>query len=138
MMAMVGGRGAPFGGGPGFGRTVAPPFREPGSRDPGEAVEVLLKAGANPNAKSPDGSTALHQAVAARQVPVIRALVAAGAKLDATNKDNLTPLQLAEKPEPPRNANADPDAYQFKRNTREEVIAALRELMKLPPQTSTN
>ena len=137
MMAMVGGRGAAFAAGPGFGRTVAPPFREPGSRDPAEAVEVLLKAGADPNAKSPDGATALHQAVTARQVPVIRALVAAGAKLDATNKDNLTPLQLAEKPEPPRNPNADPDAYQFKRNTREEVIAALRELMKLPPQTST-
>jgi hypothetical protein len=98
-----------------------------------EAVEVLLKAGADPNAKAPDCSTAMHQAVAARQVPVIRALVAAGAKLDATNKENLTPLQLAEKPDPPRTAAADPDAYQFKRNTREEVIAALRELMKLPP-----
>jgi ankyrin repeat protein len=96
-------------------------------------VEALLKAGADANAKAPDGATALHQAVTARQVPVIRALVAAGAKLDATNKENLTPLQLAEKPEPPRNPNADPDAYQFKRNTREEVIAALRELMKLPP-----
>jgi len=28
-------------------------------------------------------------------------LAAAGAKLDAVNKDNLTPLLLAEKPEPP-------------------------------------
>ncbi len=35
----------------------------------------------------------------ARQVPIIRALVAGGAKLDAVNKDNLTPLQLAEKPD---------------------------------------
>ena len=65
-------------------------------------VKVLLAAGANPNVKAPDGSTPLHQAVQARQVAMIRALVAAGAKLDATNKDNLTPLQLAEKPEPRR------------------------------------
>src|SRR5688572_23893928 len=37
MMAMVGGRGAGFAAGPGFGRIGPPPFREPGSRDPHEA-----------------------------------------------------------------------------------------------------
>lgn len=138
MMAMVGGRGAPFGGGPGFSRVTAPPFREASSRDPVEAVRVLLAAGANPNAKAPDGSTPLHQAVQARQVPIIRALVAGGAALGATNKETLTPLQLAEKPEPAgRGAPADPDAYQVKRNTRDEVIAALRELMKLGPADPT-
>jgi ankyrin repeat protein len=47
---------------------------------------VLLAAGADPNVKAPDSSTPLHQAVQARQVEIIRALVAAGAKLDATNK----------------------------------------------------
>ena len=76
------------------------------NRDPLEAMKVLLAAGANPNAKAPDGSTLLHQAVTARQVPIIKALVAAGAKLDAVNKDNLTPLLLAEKPEPVRSAAA--------------------------------
>jgi len=62
-------------------------------------------------------------------------LVDAGAKLDATNKDNLTPLLLAEKPEPPPppGNNNDPDTFQPKRDTREAVIAALRELMKLGP-----
>jgi len=64
-------------------------------------------------------------------VPIIRALVAGGARLDAKNKDDLTPLQLAEKPPAgPGNATQmDQDAYQPPRNTREEVIAALRELM---------
>jgi len=137
MMAMNGGRGAAFAAGPGFDRIGAPPFREPGNRDPVEAMKVLLKAGADPNAKAADGSTLLHQAVTAKQVPIIRTLVAAGAKLDAVNKENLTPLLLAEKPEPKRSAAAsmqqDPGVYKRPINTREEVIAALRELMKLGP-----
>ncbi|MBI4622746.1 MAG: ankyrin repeat domain-containing protein, partial [Verrucomicrobia bacterium] len=94
MMAMGGGRGAPFAAGPGFERLIAPPFREPANRDPGEALKVLLDAGANPNAKTTDGATLLHQAVTARRTDMIRALAAAGAKLDAVNKDNLTPLLL--------------------------------------------
>jgi ankyrin repeat protein len=131
MVTLVGGRGAAFGGGPGFNRTGPPPFREAADRSPLNAVTTLLAAGADPNAKAPDGSTPLHQAVAARQVPIIRALVAGGAKLDAVNKDDLTPLQLAEKPPggPGNAANMDQDAYQPPRNTREEVIAALRDLM---------
>ena len=135
MMAMVGGRGAAFAAGPGFGRLIAPPYREPGSRDLGEAVQVLLDAGANPNAKSTDGATLLHQAVAARRTDMIRALAAAGAKLDAVNKDNMTPLLLAEKPEPPPppGNNNDARTWQPRRDSREAVIAALRELMHLGP-----
>jgi ankyrin repeat protein len=131
MVTLVGGRGAPFGGGPGFNRTGPPPFREAADRAPLNAVKTLLAAGADPNVKAPDGSTPLHQAVTARQVPIIRALVAGGARLDAVNKDNLTPLQLAEKPDSgPGNATQmDQDVYQPPRNTKEEVIAALRELM---------
>jgi ankyrin repeat protein len=140
MVAMVGGRGAGFAGGPGFNRLGPPPFREPANRDPLEALKVLLAAGANPNMKAPDGSTPLHQAVQAKQVAIIRTLVAAGAKLDATNKDNLTPLQLAEKTETAGRGNAvmaDPDAYKPKSDTREDVIAALRELMGLGPNDPT-
>jgi hypothetical protein len=134
MVAMVGGRGAGLGGGPGFTRIGPPPFREESNRQPLDAVKVLLAAGANPNAKAADGNTALHQAVTARQVPIIRELVKAGAKLDAVNKDNLTPLLLAEKPEVKREADAnDPDTYRPPQNTRDEVIAALRELMNLGP-----
>jgi ankyrin repeat protein len=136
MAALVGGRGAAFAGGPGFNRLGPPPYREASNRDPLEATKVLLAAGADPNAKAPDGGTPLHQAVQARQVAIIRTLVAAGAKLDAVNKDNLTPLLLAEKP-PAAGRGADmmmdPDAYKPKQDSKEDVISALRELMGLGP-----
>ncbi len=136
LMAAIknGGMGAPIAGGPGFTRTIPPPFREPGSRDRLEAVKLLLAAGANPNAKAPDGSTPLHQAVDEQQVGIIRALVAAGAKLDAVNKDNLTPLLLAEKPKKPSNADmGDQDVWHYPKDSKEQVVAALRELMHLGP-----
>jgi ankyrin repeat protein len=135
MMSLNGGRGAAFGGGPGFDRLGPPPFREEANRDPVEAMKVLLAAGADPNAKDPAGASLLHQAVTARQVAIIRELAAKGAKLDAVNKDNLTPLLLAEKPEPPPppGNNNDPNTYRRKRDSRDDVIAALRELMKLGP-----
>jgi ankyrin repeat protein len=134
MAALKGGQGAPIAGGPGFTRTHAPEFREPGTRDPLEALNLLLAAGADPNAKAADGSTPLHQAVQEQQVRIIRALAAAGAKLDAVNKDNLTPLLLAEKPKTPNPADmGDLDVYRPKHDTREEVIAALRDLMHLGP-----
>lgn len=136
MVAMKGGQGASFAAGPGFSRLVAPPFRESGSRDPVEAVKVLLAAGADPNVKVGDGSTALHQAVQAQQVAIIRTLVAAGAALDAVNKDKLTPLGAAEKlkntPPPPATVN-DEEVYRPKRDSREDVVVALRELMHLGP-----
>jgi len=135
MMALNGGRGAAFGGGPGFDRLGPPPFREESSREPLEAIKVLLAAGADPNVKDPAGASLLHQAVTARQVAIIRELAAKGAKLDAVNKDNLTPLLLAEKPDPPPppGNNNDPNTYRRKRDSREDVIAALRDLMKLGP-----
>jgi ankyrin repeat protein len=134
MVSIKGGLGAPIAGGPGFTRIGPPQFREPGTRDPLEALNLLLAAGADPNAKAGDGSTPLHQAVQELQVPLIRALAAAGAKLDAVNKDNLTPLLLAEKPKKPDPLDmGDLDVYKPKHNSKEEVIAALRELMNLGP-----
>ncbi len=135
MMALKGGLGASFAAGPGFDRMVAPPFREPGSRDPLEALKLLLAAGADPNAKAPDGSTPLHQAVEEQQVAIIRALVAGGAKLDAVNKDNLTPLLLAEKPKKkdPNAMGDNPEAYHRRKDSRADVVASLRELMHLGP-----
>jgi len=134
MAAIKGGQGAPIAGGPGFTRMGPPEFREPGSRDPLEALNLLLAAGGNPNAKAPDGSTPLHLAVQELHVAMIRALVAAGGKLDAVNKDNLTPLLLAEKPKKPDPLDmGDQDAYKPKRDSKEEVIATLRQLMHLGP-----
>ena len=139
MVALTGGRGASFAAGPGFDRLGPPPFREESNREPLEAVKALLAAGANPNAKAPDGATLMHQAVQARQVAIIRELAAKGAKFDAVNKDNLTPLQLAEKPEPPPppGNNTDSRTYRPKRDSREDVIAAVRELMGLGPNDPT-
>jgi len=134
MAALKGGNGAPIAGGPGFTRIGPPVFREPGNRDPLEALKLLLAAGANPNVKAPDGSTPLHQAVQEEQVGMIRALAAAGAKLDAVNKDNLTPLLLAEAPKKPNPADmGDLDVYKPKHDSKADVIAALRELMHLGP-----
>ena len=134
MAAIKGGQGAPIAGGPGFTRIGPPQFREPGVRDPLEALNLLLAAGANPNAKAGDGSTPLHQAVQEKHVAMIRALAAAGGKLDAVNKDNLTPLLLAEAPDKPNPLDmGDLDVYKPKRDSKEEVIAALRELMHLGP-----
>ncbi len=133
MAVLKGGLGAPFAAGPGFNRLTPPPFREPGSRDPLEALKLLLAAGADPNVKAPDGSTPLHQAVQEQQVAMIRALAAAGGKLGAVNKDNLTPLLLAEAPKKPNPADMGDQEYHPKKDSREEVIAALRELMHLSP-----
>ena len=107
-------------------RSGAPPYREEGSRDPVEAAKVLLAAKANPNAKAPDGSTVLHQAVRNQQVVMIRTLVEAGASLDAVNKDKLTPLGLA------TTMKGDPPA-RGKKDSKEQTIAVLRELMHLGP-----
>lgn len=140
LAAMKGGKGPAIQGGPGYSRTGPPPYREPGNREPLEAVKVLLAGGADPNVKGPDGSTPLHQAVQAQQVAMIRALAGAGASLNAVNKDNLTPLLLAEKAPPPplagpgtANGTGAPVAKVVDRDSREDVIATLRELMHLGP-----
>jgi ankyrin repeat protein len=135
MVAMKGGQGAPIQGGPGYIRTGPPPFREPGSRDTLEATKLLLAAGANANAKAPDGSTPLHEAVEEQEVGLIRALVAAGGSLDAVNKDNLTPLAAAEKLKnaAAKPSNGAPPINKVKRDSPAEVVAALRELMHLGP-----
>jgi uncharacterized protein len=136
MAAIKGGTGAPVQGGPGYSRSGPPPFREPGSREPIEALQLLLTAGANANAKAPDGSTPLHQAVQARQVAMIRALAAAGASLSAVDKDNLSPLAMAEKQKKTPevlSVMGDPGAYHRPRDSNEDVIAALRDLMHLGP-----
>jgi ankyrin repeat protein len=136
MAAIKGGMGAPVQGGPGYTRTGPPPFREPGSREPLQALQVLIAAGADPNARAADGSTPLHQAVQERQVALIRALASAGGSLSAVNKDNLSPLAAAVKlKDTPEvlSVMGDPGAYHRKRDSHEEVIAALRELMHLGP-----
>ncbi|MBI2149756.1 MAG: ankyrin repeat domain-containing protein [Acidobacteria bacterium] len=144
MVTMTGGRGPGMTGGPGYIRSGAAPYREPGSRKPADAFAVLLKAGANPNAKAPDGSTLLHQAAQAGNLDMIRALADAGVKFDQPNKDGLTALDVAEGKQPagaaPRGARAGAPPAEGGRGrggrggtSPQDVAKLLRELMGLPP-----
>ena len=148
MVTMTGGRGPGMTGGPGYIREGAVPYREPGSRKPADALAVLLKAGANPNAKGTDGSTLLHQAAAARNLEMIHALADAHVDFNATNKDGLTALDVAEGKQPAGAAarggaparGGQPPAVGGARGrgapagpTTQDVAKLLRELMGLPP-----
>jgi len=98
MVAVNGGKGLLMAGGPGDIREGAIGiFREPGNRNAGDAVRVLLEAGAKPNAKSPKGDSALHIAARDGRLDAIRALVAGGASIDQKNAQGLTALQAVEK-----------------------------------------
>src|SRR5678815_1406195 len=96
MVAMNGGRGPAMTGGPAYIRDGAAPYREQGSRKPEEAVAILLEAGANPNAKSFDGTTLLHQAARLGNLEMIRALAKAKVDFAQKNDDGFTALDVAE------------------------------------------
>jgi uncharacterized protein len=100
MVTMTGGRGPQMTGGPGYIRSGTVPYREPGSRKPEDAFSLLLKAGANPNAKTPDGNTILHMVAQAGNLDMIRVLADAKVNFTATNKDGLTALDVAEGKQP--------------------------------------
>jgi ankyrin repeat protein len=144
IVAMTGGRGPQMTGGPGYIRSGTVPYREPGSRKPVDAFVLLLKAGANPNSKGPDGSTLLHLAAAAGNLDMIRALADAKVKFDEPNKDGLTALDVTEGKRPgnasaERGRGAAPPAGGGRGRggrggtTPQDVAKLLRELMGLPP-----
>lgn len=125
-------------GGPGYIRSGDDvPYREPGSRDPEEALALLLGLGANPNAKAPDGSTLLHQAVRTGDLEIIQALADSGVDFNQPNDDDLTALDIAEGRRPEGEEQAEPDGGgrggRGGRTPPPEVAARLRELMGLPP-----
>jgi ankyrin repeat protein len=98
MVAVNGGKGLLMAGGPGDIREGAIGiFREPGNRNPADAVRLLLAAGAKPNVKSPKGDTALHIAAHDGRLEAIRALVEGGASVEQKNAQGLTALQVVEK-----------------------------------------
>jgi len=101
MVAINGGKGLLMAGGPGDIReSKVGIWREPGDRDPADAVKLLLEAGANPNAVSPKGDTALHIAAHDGQLGPLRELVAGGADVNARNAAGQTALQLVETMKP--------------------------------------
>jgi len=140
--AMNGGKGVGMAGGPGDIReNEAPPFREIADREPIDAMRVLLAAGADPNRRTANGSTLLHDVARARDLDMIRMLTEYGITLDATNSDGLTALDVAEGRRaegagPPRGGfggfagGFGPGAGDDDRATTEEVAALLRELMQ--------
>jgi uncharacterized protein len=105
MVAMDGGKGVGMAGGPGDIREgIAPPFREVSNRNPIDAVKLLLEAGVDPDAKTPDGDTALHLAAFAGKLDIVRTLVEGGADLNVKDASGKTALQVVseQKPRPPR------------------------------------
>ena len=138
MVAMTGGRGPAMTGGPGYIRDGAAPYRESGSRKPEDAFALLLTAGADPNAKGPDGVPLLHQVVRLGNLEMVRALGAAGVDFAQKNTEGFTALDVAEGRQPapgPGRGGAPPAGP--RRGGRgaspQEVAALLRELMGLPP-----
>jgi len=133
MVAMNGGKGVGMAGGPGDIREgVAPPFREKANREPVDAVQLLLAAGAEPDALTADGESALHLAAKDGKLDIVRALAENGATLDLPNADGKTALEVVEampprEPPPLTGALAgEPQGAQPA-----EVAALLRELMGL-------
>ena len=156
MLTMTGGRGPQMTGGPGYLRDGSPiPYREKGSRKPADAFAVLLKAGADPNAKGSDGNSLLHQVAQARNLDMIRALADARVNFNQPNNDGLTALDVAEGKRPAnapapgaggrggRGGAAPPPAGARGGRgaptgpTQQDVAKLLRELMGLPPAPPT-
>jgi ankyrin repeat protein len=143
MAALAGGRGASFGGGPGFGREGLPTWREPGSRKPIDAVKVLLDAGADPNVQlDDDGNTAMHQASQRNDLDMIKLLSQYKADLEVYNWVGQRPLDIAEEAWDNYKKGI-PDAATLQamqagnplpeRKDPKLTVDLLREMMKLPP-----
>ena len=70
-------------------------LRAAAESDDVEAVDALIEAGADPNAKNVAGNTALHAAAYQGSVGAIRALLAAGGLRNARNAYGATALNIA-------------------------------------------
>jgi len=130
MVAMSGGKGVGMAGGPGDIREGAePPFREVSNRRPVDAIALLIEAGANANAVTPEGDSALHIAAFEGKLDVVRALAEGGADLNVKDGAGKTALEVVEA-QPPRPPPPPAGALVEKPGAQPvEVAALLRELM---------
>jgi ankyrin repeat protein len=131
MVAMDGGKGVGMAGGPGDIREGAtPPFREVSNRNPLDAMQVLIDAGANINAKTPEGDSALHIAAFAGKLDVVKLLAKNGADLNLKDGAGKTALQVVEN-QPPRPPAPTSGALAGEKQGAQptEVAAVLRDLM---------
>jgi hypothetical protein len=78
-------------------------------RGQSQTIEVLLQAGANPNAADLNGTTPLHRAVRCRCAAAVRALLQGGADPHRPNKTGSTPVTLAAR-NTGRGGSGSPDA----------------------------
>ena len=60
-----------------------------------EAVRFLIEAGADVNARGPDGETPLHNSAADGSLRIVRTLLAAGADATVKNRNGQTALDIA-------------------------------------------
>ena len=76
---------------------AAPPASLPDAAEAREsaAIHELLASGADPNARQPDGMTALHWAVHHDDRDAVSRLIQAGADITLTNRYGVPPLHLA-------------------------------------------
>ncbi|KAM7158327.1 ankyrin repeat domain-containing protein 26 isoform 2-T3 [Molossus nigricans] len=61
-----------------------------------ECAAILLDHGADPNVADIGGNTALHYAVRGENMAIVAKLLSCNANMEARNKDDLTPLSLAQ------------------------------------------
>jgi ankyrin len=116
----------------GFGAEVPP--------KPAEMTEVLklyLEHGADVNAADKNGMTALHYAAQRGSNPVVQFLANLGAKLDAKDKNNRTPLDIANGVPVPKKGDGDMDMAPPPPKPRPATVALLRKLMGLPEEPAT-
>jgi hypothetical protein len=131
MVAMDGGKGVGMAGGPGDIREgVSAPFREVSNRSPVDAMQVLIDAGANINAKTPAGDSALHIAAFAGKLEIVTLLAKNGANLSLKDGAGKTALQVVEN-QPPRPPPPTSGALAGEKQGAQptEVAAVLRDLM---------
>ena len=74
---------------------LTPELRNAAETDDVKAINTLIEAGADPNAKNHADNTALHVAAYRGSIGAIRALLAAGALRNARNAYGATALDIA-------------------------------------------